>query len=116
MVNMYCRNVLLDSQMPLWDKSAKMAHFAFFMQNCIYYFRWTAVLITVTKLFWEETIIVKYGSCVNCHSHKSLMATNFKGCAKKFSVLLAIWCLKISTFVLIKVLLTYLDLSHRTGC
>ncbi len=38
-----------------------MAHFAFSMQNCIYYFRWTAVLITVTKSFLEETINVKYG-------------------------------------------------------
>ncbi len=27
---MYCRDMLLDSQMPMWDKSVKMAHFAFF--------------------------------------------------------------------------------------
>ncbi len=30
------------------------------MQNCIYYLRWTAVLIAATKSFWGETISVKY--------------------------------------------------------
>ncbi len=39
-----------------------MAHFAFSMQNCIYYFRWTAVLIAVTKSLWGETINVIYGT------------------------------------------------------
>ncbi len=38
-----------------------MAHFAFCIQNYIYNFRWTAVLIAVTKSFLEETINVKYG-------------------------------------------------------
>ncbi len=39
-----------------------MAHFAFSMQNCIYYFRWTAGLIAVTKSLWGGTINVKYGT------------------------------------------------------
>ncbi len=37
-----------------------MAHFAFSMQNCIYYFRWTAVLIALAKAFCRETLNVKY--------------------------------------------------------
>ncbi len=48
--------------MSLCEKSAKMSHLAFSMQNYIYYFRWAAVRIVLTKLFWGETIIVKYGS------------------------------------------------------
>ncbi len=32
--------------------------------NCIYYFRWTAVLIAVAKEFWGETISIKYGNLV----------------------------------------------------
>ncbi len=59
---MHCINVLLGSQMPLCDKSVKIAHFAFSMQNCVYYFRWAAVLIVVTKSFWGEIITVKYGT------------------------------------------------------
>ncbi len=56
-----------------------MAHFLFFAKlyiiyiyiyvnilyiNCIYYFRWTAVLIAVAKAFRGETINVKYGNLV----------------------------------------------------
>ncbi len=47
--------------MPLRDKFAKMAHFAFSMQNCIHYFRWAAVLIVVTKSFWGKITNTKYG-------------------------------------------------------
>ncbi len=37
LVNMYCRNVFLDKQMALWEKTVKMEHFAFSMQNCTFF-------------------------------------------------------------------------------
>ncbi len=61
LVNMNCRNVLLGSQKPLYDKSAQMAHFTFSMQNYIYYYLWMAVLIAVTK----SSLIVKCGILVH---------------------------------------------------
>ncbi len=39
-----------------------MAHVAFPMQNSMCYFRWTVVLIAVTKSFSEGTLRIKYGS------------------------------------------------------
>ncbi len=48
--------------MPLWDESAKMAHFAISLQNGIYYFRWAAVLIVVTKPLLGEIININYGN------------------------------------------------------
>ncbi len=39
-----------------------MSHFAFSMKNCIYYFRWTAVLIVVTKSFLGDIMNIKHGS------------------------------------------------------
>ncbi len=42
----------------------KKAHFAFSMQNCIHYFRWTVVLIVVTNSFLTDTKNDKYGSSI----------------------------------------------------
>ncbi len=48
-----------------------MAHFAFSMQNCIHYFRWTAVLAVVTNSFSSGPIREKYGR-INKHVRHSL--------------------------------------------
>ncbi len=44
----------------------------FLCENCIYYFRWAAVLIVVTKLFLGEIISIKYGMLVSAKTYAAL--------------------------------------------
>ncbi len=52
MVNMFCKNVLLDSQVLFQDTSAKNDTFRIF---------YAKLFIDVTKSFLGDIIIIKYG-------------------------------------------------------
>ncbi len=68
---MYCKKVPSDSQRlfyKIWDDKSKMAHTAFSMQNCIHFFRWTAVLTVVTNAFLTTTICEEYCKALQFYS------------------------------------------------
>ncbi len=44
-----------------------MAQFAISSQKCVDYFRWTAVIIVVTKSFLRDIIIINHGNHLGVH-------------------------------------------------